>query len=505
MFYTNLTAHPLQKYLLLSLTGILLNSGCITDKRDASALTKDNDEAVIEEPVYRDWAEIKNSGVLRMITSYSSGTYFLYKGIQVGFEYEMLKQFTQENDLALEVVVIGPGQNPFTLLNKGEGDIIAASYTITPERQKLVDFTRTYNLVDQQIIVSEELGFVPESIYDLEGIPITVRKNSSYHHRLKELKKEGIPVEIHVVSEETDTEAILYQVSAGRYKATVADDNLFNASSTYINGLVTGPLISENDQIAWAVRKNAPDLKNALDKYLYKHFRFSEEGLPKRSAFLNVLRKKYFEGGFQAQDYYFPYQEGFAGAISPFDNLIKEVAAEYNLDWLMLTAIAAQESRFNPESKSWAGAVGIMQVLPQYSEIPPDSLYIPEINIREGAKILAEHLHHYSYLDTLNQWSFALAAYNAGAGHLADARRLSIDHNENPNEWEYVSKSLLRLMQRKYYQNARYGFCRGIETVRYVNEILNRYKTYKDILALAEPMPIDAPNSAPGILGMMTF
>lgn len=499
------TATSVSKFLLLCCISVSLLLSCSPFERPETVSEELSFEASITEPVYRDLADIKQAGVLRMITSYSSSTYFLYKGIQIGFEYEMLKQFTKENDLALEVIVVGPGENPYDLLNSGRGDIIAANYTITPERRQLVNFTRPYNLVDQQIILSSSIKIVPESITEMEGIPITVRRNSSYYVRLKELQAEGFPIEIKVVSEEMDTEALLYEVSNGRYEATVADENLFEAGSKYLPGMVKGPLIAERDTIAWAVRQNAPDLEANLNNFLYKHFRFDEDGIPKRSAFLNVLRKKYFEDGIQPSEYYSPYQEGQFGTISPYEELIKRIAEEFNIDWVMLTAIAAQESRFNPTSVSWAGAVGLMQVLPRYSEIPEDSLYVPEVNIREGAKILAEHLEHYSYLDSTNVWPFALAAYNAGSGHLADARRLAIDHNEDPNNWEDVSKSLLRLMQRKYYQNARYGFCRGIETVRYVNEILNRYNTYQDVLALSTPKPRNNTTTASGILGMMTF
>ncbi|MEX0609440.1 MAG: transporter substrate-binding domain-containing protein [Balneolaceae bacterium] len=471
-----------------------------TDSPPEKSLSEDFSISV-DEPVYKDLAEIKKSGVLRVITSYSSGSYFLYKGIQVGFEYELIKEFTKENELALEIVIVGPDQNPYDLLNSGQGDIIAASYTITPERKSVVDFTRPYNLVDQLVVVSDDLGFTPESITELKDIPISVRRNSSYYVRLKELRDEGFPVTINIIPEDMDTESVLFGVSNGDYQATVADDNIYDAGSKYMSGLEKGPIIAESDTIAWAVRKNAPDLKNQLNKFLYQHFRFDEKGIPKRSALLNVLRKKYFEGGHQIANYFNPYQgEGF-GIISPFDNLIQQVAKEHNLDWLMLTAVAAQESKFNPTSVSWAGAVGVMQVLPRFSEIPSDSLMIPEINIRAGAQILSDHLKHYSYMDSVNQWSFALAAYNAGQGHLADARRLTIDHNDDPNEWEYVSESLLRLMQRKYYQNARYGFCRGIETVRYVNEIMNRYKTYQSILAFSRTKP----TATHGIFGLQTF
>ncbi len=500
MLFEKQNIADLSKFLLISGCGAFLLMSCSFNSESQQETT--SLPVTVNEPVEKDFAEIKRNGVLRMITSYSSGSYFLYKGIQVGFEYELLKAFTKENDLALEVVITAPDESPYDLLNSGRGDIIAANYTITPERKQVVKFTRPYNLVDQLVVVSDDLGFTPESISEMEGIPISVRRNSSYYVRLKELKNEGFPININIVPEDMDTESVLFQVADGEYQATVADNNIYDAASKYMNGLVKGPLIAESDTIAWAVRKNAPDLEHQLNKFLYKHFRFNENGVPKRSAFLNVLRKKYFESGNQIADYFSPnYQGEQFGTISPYDNMIKEVAEEFDLDWVMMTAVAAQESKFNPTSVSWAGAVGIMQVLPRYSEISSDSLYIPEVNIREGAKILSSHLKHYSYLDSTNQWSFALAAYNAGSGHLADARRLTIDQNKNPNEWEHVSESLLKLMQRKYYQHARYGFCRGIETVRYVNEIMNRYNTYQTILAHKQPRV----GAAPGVFGFKTF
>ncbi|HEX6982340.1 MAG TPA: transglycosylase SLT domain-containing protein [Balneolaceae bacterium] len=456
----------------------------------------------VTEPIERDYAEIKESGVLRMITMYSSSTYFLHQGIEWGFEYELVSKFAEEHDLALKIVIVGPDENPYDLLNSGKGDIIAANYTITPERKKYVEFTRPYNLVDQVLVFSDAIKNPPETIKEVakRGIPITVRRNSSYYHRLRELQQNGLNLSIHVVPNEKDTESLLFDISKNLYMATVADNNLLQATNRYMGGLVKGPVIAENDTIAWAIRKNASTLETQLNRFLYDHFRFGDPGEdPKRSAFLNILRKRYFKKGPQIADYYDPTSPLLDG-ISPYDDLVKSIADSAGLDWLMITAIIAQETKFNPKAKSWAGAMGLMQIIPRYSEISkPKLLYKPEINIREGVRILSEHLDHYSYMDRSNQWAFALGAYNAGPGHIADARRLAIDHNDNPNEWENVAEALLKLMQRKYYKNARYGFCRGIQTVQYVQEIKNRYKTYKSIVALAE---YEQKSLGPGVLGM---
>ncbi len=482
--------------------GIALSVSCTNQPEKEKNTNNALLDVSIGEPVTRDFTEIKRSGVLRMITSYSSGAYFLHRGIQVGFEYELVREFAQKNDLALEVVIPAPDESPFDLLYKGEGDLIAANYTITNERAEIVDFTRPYNLVNQIVVVSDGIGLEPESISELEGIPITIRRNSSYYQSLEALREQGFNLQINLVNEDMDTEALLFQVANGTIAATIADDNIFYATSKYMPGMIAGPQIAKRDEIAWAIRPNSEDLKTKMNQFLKKHFRYDENGIPKRSAFLNVLRKKYYEGSSQIAEYFNPeLEQGRIGIISPYDSLLQTVAAEFDLDWLMLTAIAAQESKFDPSSVSWAGAVGLMQVLPRFSDIPEDSLFIPEINAREGARIIKEHLDHYSYMDSTNQWQFALATYNAGMGHVADARRLTIDQNKNPNTWDEISGSLLKLMQRRYYQNARYGFCRGIETVRYVNEIMNRYETYEAILAMNEFRT----NGIPGIMGIKTL
>ncbi|MCC5913942.1 MAG: transporter substrate-binding domain-containing protein [Balneolaceae bacterium] len=445
----------------------------------------------VTEPVQRDFAEISQSGVLRMITYYSSNTYFLNQGIEVGFEYEMVREFARENDLALEVVIVGADENPFDLLNNGVGDVIAANYTITPERREVSTFTRPYNLVDQMLVYSAELDIYPETLEDLSGtgIPISVRRNSSYYSNLTEIIEErGYDIEIQLISDALDTEAALVQVADGSLLATIADDNMFNAANRYMEGLIPGPVVSERDTIAWAIRNNAPDLESRMNRFLYKHFRFTaDRDLPRRSTFLNVLRQKYFEESRQMAEYYNPdWQYQGIGIISPYDDLVKSISDSLGLDWLMVTAMIAQESSFNPNSKSWAGAVGLMQVIPRFVETPYEELYDPVTNIKEGARIIREHLDHYAYMDSTNQWAMALATYNVGLGHMADARRLVIDHNKDPNEWENVADALLKLMQRRYHQHARYGFARGIEPVQYVKEIKNRYRTYEAIMALAE-------------------
>lgn len=481
---------------------LILATGCRDEKKMRSAANSLN--ITVTDPVKRDFDAIKKEGVLRMITRYSSNTYFLQQGLEWGFEYELVNEFAKEHNLALEVVVVKPDQNPYDLLNSGAGDVIAANYTITPLRQQFVDFTRPYNLVNQVVVYSGRVEDPPQNVAGIaeRNIPITVRSNSSYYHRLKQLKQQGYSLNIDLVDNDKDTESLLFDVSQGKYRATVADNNIYQASDNYMNGLVRGPIIADQDTIAWAVRENAGELKAQMNRFLFKHFRLGEgEEDPKRSAFLNILRRRYFERGPQIAGYYnaetTPSGENL---ISPYDDIFKEVGDSAGIDWLMLAAITAQETKFNPNSKSWSGAIGLMQVLPRYSEVPRvKMLYDVETNVREGVRILSEHLDHYAYMDSTNRLQFALAAYNAGQGHVADARRLAIDFNNNPNSWDATADALIKLMDRQYYRRARYGFCRGIETVLYVQDIMNRYQTYKSILAIADS---NGQSNMPGVLGL---
>lgn len=484
-------------------------SGCIRESNSEDVYVDKPEElnAAVLEPVKQDFAEIKDRGTLRMITNYSTNTYFLHKGLEWGFEYELVKEFAREHDLALEIVISEPDESPYDLLNEGKGDLIAANYTITPEREQYINFTRPYNLVNQLVIFSDDIENPPETLEELaeREIPLTVRRNSSYYYRLQELKEEeGYDFIIRIVSDEMDTETLLSEVYEGRFEATVADDNMFQAMSNYREGLVEGPVISKHDEVAWAIRKNASDLESELNDFLFQHFKFSEnkDHPPKRSTFLNVIRQRYFEGGPQIADYYMPVvNEDPRELISPYDEMIKETADSAGVDWLLVSAMAAQETKFNPDSQSWAGAVGIMQIIPRFSEVQDvEMLYDAKINLKEGVRILKEHLEHYAYMDSTNQWAFALATYNAGVGHMADARRIVMDENKDPNEWENVSSALLKLMQRKYYKDARYGYCRGIETVQYVKEIMNRYKTYESVVAHNERRSMQ--RSGPAVLGM---
>jgi membrane-bound lytic murein transglycosylase F len=477
------------RYILaVFITAIVLATGFFVTK----GILYSVDSGVVYSPNYShpvsfDFDDIRERGVIRLATRYSSASYFLHHGLERGFEFEFFSEFAREHGLRVEVVIPTDNQDPIELLNLGQADIIAQNFAITPKRVQYIEFSEPYNLVDQVIILPYHLENRVTALDSLAGITVTVRRGSSYYYSLLGLQQAGIDVQIETVPEFTDTEALILAVSEGDIQATIADDNLYRASSIYITGIVEGPRITSRDLVAWGLRRNAPQLKLAVDEFITSHFRISDmDSQPRRSALLNILRERYFEDERMIHRFRAPIPvTQYSGLLSPYDALVQPIADEMGVDWKLVIAVMAQESRFDPNAVSWAGAVGLMQIIPRFSIITEEELFDEEMNIREGIRILKEHLDHYSYLDSTNQISLALATYNSGMGHVADARRIAIDMNRDPNEWTNVERGLLMLMNQQHYMNARHGFARGIETSNYVRDIMNRYRMYETIVTLA--------------------
>lgn len=480
----------IKKYIgvaLMVMVAGVVNYSCEQEQRTEIESDPNPLNIQILQPVNRTFQDIQDEGIIRVITRFNSLSYFLHRGEEHGFEYELVKAFADQYDLDVEVIITNDQQDPIDLLNSGQGDVIAANYAVTDLRKHYIAFTQPYNLVDQRVVLFDMDTTSVKSLADLNGESITVRNNSSYEQKLRSLiKEEDLDIEIETVSEDWDTEALITGVANGEFSATVSDDNLLKAAQTYIENVSAGPVISEDDSVAWGVRRNNPELLSAMNRFLTNQFRI-EDGEPKRSALLNILMRKYYENYTNVNSYRTAiYETKYAGVLSPYDELIRPLADSAGIDWKMVVAIAAQESKFDPNAKSWAGAIGLMQINHRFSKYSEAELYDPEINVREGLRVIRENMDHYAYLDSAQVWPFVLATYNAGVGHVSDARRIAIDLYKDPNDWENVSDGLLKKMKRRFYQNARHGFARGIEPVNYVREVLNRYEMYNTILQLSE-------------------
>ena len=410
---------------------------------------------------------------LRLVTRNNAASYFLWRGELLGFEYELVKAFAKKHKLRLEVVVAPDHQQLIPLLKEGKADLIASFMTATEEREKQgIVFSRPHHYVSEVIVTRSDDDKLAKPA-DLAGRSVYVRRSSAYWESLQKLKASGIEFTIEAAPETMETEEIIAQVAKGKYDLTLADNHILDIELTWRDDIKAAFALEGLRKNAWAVRPENPKLLAAINSFIKKEY---------KGLFYNITYKKYFRDSHKIKKHRKDRIDlNPDGTISPFDSLVKKYARQYGFDWRLLISQMYQESRFDPQAKSWVGAKGLMQVMPRTAkELGLTKLEDPETGIHAGVKYLDWVRDRFEEeLDVKDRMWFALAAYNAGAGHVRDARRLARQQGWNPNRWfNHVEKAMLLLSKRKYASKARHGYVRGTEPVNYVREIRNRYQAY---------------------------
>jgi membrane-bound lytic murein transglycosylase F len=419
-----------------------------------------------------DLADVKKHRVLRVLTRNNAVSYFLLRGEAAGFDRDLMKRFADGLDVRLQMVVPPSHADLVPWLLQGKGDVIAASYTVTPERGKQVAFSVPY-LEIQELLVQRASEPLLKSLADLRGRRIRVRAGTSYQATLERMRAKGGAFTMELARSDEETEQLIAEVAAGEVDLTVVDSHIYQAERVWRTDVVAAfPLEpGEKKQLAFAVRPKDKELKTALDRYVRQTYKGLE---------YNLSWRRYFEDSriateLRAQD------AGTLQGLSTYDPLFRKYAKQYGFDWRLLAAQAYQESRFDPAARSLAGAIGLFQVLPGTArELGFPRLESAEDSAHAGIKHLARLADRLeTTLPVQQRMRFALAAYNAGWGHLADARQLARARSLDPDKWfKNVERAMLLLQQPAYYAHARHGYVRGTEPVRYVSEIQSRYENY---------------------------
>ncbi|MDF1564322.1 MAG: transporter substrate-binding domain-containing protein [Deltaproteobacteria bacterium] len=424
---------------------------------------------------------IRQRGVLRVITRNNPVTYFLYNGSPRGFDYLLVQRLADRLKVRLEMVLAPSRDLLIPWLLEGRGDLVAASLTVTPDRAEQVTFSRPYLHVDE-ILVEPAAAPPVTSKEALAGRTVHVRPSSSYHRTLKAL---GVGVRLVAADETKETEELIDEVARGAIPLTVADSHILQTELTWRDDVRAGLNLTgaepeeEGEQpkpakaIAFAMRPGSPRLERAVNAFVAASYRDLE---------YNMARQRYFESSrriAQANAWRVPAEE--EGRISPYDDLIRKYSAKYGLDWRLMAALAFQESGFDPEAVSWVGAQGLFQVMPATGkELGFTNLKDPEQGIHAGIKYLRQLIDRIDpKLPFRQRVRMAMAAYNAGLGHVQDARRLAARRRLDPDRWfGHVEKAMLLLEKPRFHRWARHGYVRGREPVKYVSEIQNRYDNY---------------------------
>jgi membrane-bound lytic murein transglycosylase F len=439
-----------------------------------------------------DLNEIKQRGKLIALTDNSSTSFYIYKGDSMGYEYELLNSFAKEIGVTLQLVIAKDMNTVFSSLNNGDVDIVAANLTVTKERLNLVDFSDPLMLVPQVLVQRKPEGWenmtqselkekLIRNTVDLSGKSIHVRKGSSFYSRLVSLSEEiGEKINIIEVPGEWNTEELISKVASGEIDYTIADENVAMSNQTYYANIDVETPISFPQKIAWAIRKESPQLMSSLNQFIASK-KDSKEDLAVFSKYFKAKKR----GPARGVGKFVSYADGI---ISEYDDLIKTYSKKIGWDWQLLASLIYQESNFSPTARSWAGANGLMQLVPQTAKhYGLDTIdATAEQSIIAGTDYILDLERYWKkYISKKEERiKFVLASYNAGLGHVVDARNLALKYGKNPDVWDdNVDYMILQKSNPLIYNDpvVKCGYCRGQETSAYVREILNRYNHYKNI------------------------
>jgi membrane-bound lytic murein transglycosylase F len=463
-------------------------------------------------PINRDLAQIRERGSLTVLAPYNSTTYFIYQGEPLGYEYELLRAFAKDLGVTLKMLVVTDPKSLYPLLNSGEGDIAAARLippdaSAAPVSENAAAFTRALYRTEAALVQQEtapatagegtdkalepgpadqlpEVDIQARLITQpsqLAGRTVTLPEESAYRRTLVELS-DDISGDIHVVEMggKIQDETLAQKVARGEVQFTVMQNNLAELKEAEFKNLKVRPVLGRSHSVAWAVRKNSPELMNELNRWI--------EQKKENGSFFDSLYQKYFvDRRRYLERVTSEYLTSTTGKLSEFDPLIKQHAAELKWDWRLLASQTYQESRFRPAARSWAGATGLLQLMPKTAkEFGVTNALDPADNVQGAVKFL-KWLQRYwekRVPDESERLKFILASYNTGAGHVEDAQRLTEKYGGNPQKWDDVAYWLLQKSTQQYSSDAvvKFGFCRGLEPVNYVTNILERFDHYKQFV-----------------------
>jgi membrane-bound lytic murein transglycosylase MltF len=422
-----------------------------------------------------DWDEIRKHNILRMLVVYSKTSFYYDRGRPNGLnaalaqELELylnkkLKTHAKKFQVALIPVTI---DQLLPDLQDGKGDVIAASVLVTPEREKIVDFTQPVITNTRLIVVTNKDTPPVATIADLSGRQIVVNKAKLSYQLLQEqnqkLRRAGKP-EIKIVDSDPALleEDLLQMTNADLIPATVCWDKKAEVWLPVLPNLKlnSGAVLKDGGDLAWAMRKNSPKLKAVLNDFFKTRHEGTVFGRIMDQRFLTVKAVEHSTSQRELQK--------FKSYVKYFEKYAKQ----YDFDYLMIAAQGYQESMLRQDLVSPRGAVGIMQVMPKLAAARPigiPNVYDAEQNIRAGTKMLAqitETFFNDPGISRMDKTLFSFAAYNAGPARITRLRREAREKGLDPNRW-FGNVELIAAKDI------------GQETVQYVSNIYKYYVAYK--------------------------
>ena len=428
---------------------------------------------------------IQDADELVVVTRNASTTYYEGPHGPTGLEYDLALLFAKRLGVRLRMVVPDNFTDILAMVERGEAHIGAAGLTITEERLKRLRFGPSYQKIMPQLVYRVGTP-TPRNLDDLIGT-LEVIAGSSHEERLRRLQPEYPNLDWRS-NDTQDSEYLLHLVWEQLVDYTIADSNDVAIHQRFYPELRVAFDINEVEELAWAFQRSEDESLIKEAEKFFKELRSSGK--------LNQLLERHY-GHVQDFDYVGTrrYMAHIEQRLPDYIHLFEQASTETGLDWRLLAAVGYQESHWNPDAKSPTGVRGIMMLTRNTMQfLGLEDRLDPEQSILGGARyirLLKDKLPE-RITEPDRTW-LALAAYNVGYGHLEDARILTEMNKGDPDKWIDVKDNLPLLAQKKWYKKTRYGYARGREPVRYVENI----RSYYDILVWQSERQPDVPVPGP--------
>ena len=458
---------------LFTIIAIAILAASCRDQKDS------NTQDFWENPAQTDLNDIIKRGTIRAVVDNSSTSYYIYRGRRMGYEYELLQNLAKHLGVQLRLVITDDLDEAFKFLNQGKADIIAINLEMSEERKNYAAFTESTNRLST-VLVQRANGELLTDLSQLNQKTVHLRSGSIYIEQL-EAVRDTLQMALEIIEVQESSEKMVDMVASGEIDFTVVDNDIALVNATYYDNIDVDLEINEASEVGWAVRKNAPELLDAINQWI-------EKG--KESAFFAILYGKYFEN---KKNSYFRNTSAFSSIsgdrISIYDEIIQKGADELGWDWRLLAALVYKESRFDTTAVSYAGAQGLLQLMPVTLErFGVSNANDPSESLMAGVQFLKylDKFWRERVPDSNERIRFVLASYNVGHGHVEDAWRLALKYGKDTQRWANVAFYLEKKNQREFYRDpvVKSGYAKGHMAVAYAREVLSLYESYRVLIGI---------------------
>ncbi len=429
--------------------------------------------------------QVQRDGALKVVTRNAPTTHYIGPDGPVGPEYELARGFADYLGVALEIEVLDSVPQLFPPLARGRAHVAAAALTVTPGRRDAFVFGPPYREVTQQLVYRQGTDR-PRSLADTYGRRLEVPAGSSFADTLEKLRVTA-PGLTWLENPRREVPELLAKVATGEIELTVADSTAVLINRYFHPDIRVAFDVSDPQPVAWAFGLHDDrSLVTAAERY------FEEL---RASGRLDEIMDRYL-GHTERFDYVGTrtFLRHIDTRLPRYRAWFEEAAAEHDLDWRLLAALSYQESHWNPQAVSPTGVRGMMMLTLRTAEaMGVSDREDPEQSIRGGARYLENVLARIpERIPEPDRTWMALAAYNVGFGHLEDARVITQRRGFDPDRWPDVRESLPLLTQERWYRETRFGYTRGWEPVRFVENIRRYYEVMAWITADSHDPPLVA-------------